>query len=301
MASASRVVLVIGASSGIGRALGHELARRGDRLVLASRGEGPLEEAVTECRRIGAVGARAAVVDVRDARAVEQLVREVVAEHGRLDAVVNCAAVLAFGRFEDVPADVFDGVVGTNLLGAANVARATLPVLREQGEGTLVLVGSVLGETAAPSMTPYVVSKWGVRSLARQLALENRDMPGVRVSLVAPAAVDTPIYRRAANFQGKVPRAPGPTASPEQVAKTIADDLDAPRGLVTVGPMKRVMRWGFRLTPFAYDALVGPLYRLLGTSGEPAAPTEGNVKHAVEELEGLHDEDAVARHAVGRS
>jgi NAD(P)-dependent dehydrogenase (short-subunit alcohol dehydrogenase family) len=299
--STSRVVLVVGASSGIGRALAHELSRRGARLVLASRGERPLEEAVTECRRLGAQSARSAVVDVRDSGAVAGLVREVAAEHGRVDAVVNCAAVLAVGRFEDVPPDVFDGVVETNLLGAANVARGALPVLREQGEGVLVLVGSVLGETAVPSMTPYVISKWGVRSLARQLALENRDVPGVRISLVAPAAVDTPIYRRAANFQGTEPRAPGPTASPEQVARTIADDLESPKALVTVGPFKRVMRWGFRLAPFAYDAVVGPLYRLLGTSGRAAPRTEGNVQHAVEELEGLHGEDADQAPAATRT
>lgn len=292
-ASSNRVVLVVGASSGIGRAVAHQLAARGDTLVLASRGQAPLEEAASECRRLGAPSARAVVVDVCDAEGLERLVRETVARHGRLDAVVNAAAVLAFGRFEDVPADVFDGVVRTNLTGAANVARAAVRVFRQQGEGVLVLVGSVLGEAAAPNMTPYVVSKWGVRSLARQLMIENRDVPGLHISLVAPAAVDTPIYSRAANFQGRVPRAPGPTASPEQVATAVLSALDNPRRVVDVGPFKRVMRWGFRLSPGVYDMAVGPLYRLMGMSKQPAPPTEGNIHAPIEGLEGVHPGDSL--------
>lgn len=286
--SSPRVVLLAGASSGIGRALAHRLAARGDHLVLLSRGKGPLETAAMECQRLGAASVRAAVVDICDAEALDRLVTELVAEHGRLDAVVNTAALLSFGRFEDLPVDVFDAVVRTNVLGAANVARSALRVLRRQGIGTLVLVGSVLGEAAAPNMTPYVVSKWGVRSLARQLSLENRDVPGVRISLVAPAAVDTPIYSRAANFQGRTPKPPGPPASPEHVAAAIEADLEHPRRLVDVGPGRRLMRWGFRLTPHLYDAVAVPLYRRLGMKREDAPPTRGNVHEPIEELEAVH-------------
>src|SRR4051812_26557648 len=168
----SRVVLVVGASSGIGRATASLLAQHGDTVVLASRGKAALEATAAE---IG--GAELHPVDVRDGDAVQRLVDEGVARHGRLGAVVSTAGVVSYGRFEDVPAEVFDGVLETNLLGAANVARAVLPVLRRQRKGTLVLFGSVLGDIAAPSMTPYVVSKWGVRALGRQLALENRDLP----------------------------------------------------------------------------------------------------------------------------
>jgi NAD(P)-dependent dehydrogenase (short-subunit alcohol dehydrogenase family) len=291
--STPRVVVVSGASSGIGRAVAHRLAARGDHLVIASRGSGPLEEAAAECRQLGAGSVRTAVVDIRDGQAVDGLLSGAVTEHGRVDAVVNAAAVLAFGRFEDVPGDVFDGVIETNLLGAANVARAAVAVFRRQRAGTLVLVGSVLGEAAAPSMTPYVVSKWGVRSLARQLAIENRDLPGLAVALVAPAAVDTPIYRRAANYQGRAPKPPGPTTTPEHVASAVLDALDRPRAVVDVGHGKRLMRWGFRLAPSTYDALAGPLYRLLGVSREPAPPTSGNIHEPLEELEGIRGDDPV--------
>ena len=118
-----------------------------------------------------------------------------------------------------MPVDVFDGVLRTNLLGAANLARHVLPVLRAQGRGHLVLVGSVLGHIAAPGMTAYIVSKWGVRALARQLVLENRDLAHVHVSCVSPGGVDTPIYEHGRQLPGpaRPPAGAGrarPSASP---------------------------------------------------------------------------------------
>lgn len=283
-----RVVLVVGASSGIGRSVAHQLAERGDHLVLVARGRRPLERAVQECLGRGAASARAAALDVRDAAAVGRTVSELVREHGRLDAVVHSASVMAVGRFEDVPVEVFDEVVRTNVLGTANVARAVLPVLRGQGDGTLVIIGSVLGETAAPSMTSYVTSKWAVTGLARLLSIENRDVQGVRISLVAPGSVDTPIYRCAGNYQGKAPKPPFPVSSPERVARAVLEDLDKPKRYVSVGPLNGVMKLGFRVLPWAYDAVVGPLYRVLGTTAIPVPPTTGNVLAPVEELEGVH-------------
>lgn len=290
--SAGRSVLVVGASSGIGRAVAHQLAARGDRLVLSSRSKDALEEVVRECQERGARSVRAAVCDVRHQDSVEQVVRGVVSEHGRLDAVVSTAAVLAFGRFEDVPPDVFDEVVRTNVLGAANVARAALPVLRSQGAGTLVLLGSLLGETAAPDMTPYVVSKWAVRSLGRQLEIENRDVDGVRVCVVAPGAVDTPIYKVAGNYEGREVRAPFPVSRPEQVARAVVGALDRPRTHISVGVGNGLMKLGFRALPFAYDRLVGPLYRLLAIGRTPVAPHDGNVFTPVAGHEGLRGDDS---------
>jgi NAD(P)-dependent dehydrogenase (short-subunit alcohol dehydrogenase family) len=286
--ASSRVVLVVGASSGIGRAVAQALARRGDDLVLAARSASTLEEAARECVAIGASSARAHVADVRDAEAVQSLVEGVVAEHGRLDAVVVTAAVLAHGPFEQVPAQVFEESVRTNVVGTANVARAALPVLRRQQGGTLVLTGSVLGHVAVPDMTPYVVSKWAVRGLARQLGLETRDAEGVHVCLVEPGAVDTPIYQQGANYTGKALRPPFPVGSPERVAARVVELLDQPRATASVGWANDVIRLGFRVMPFAYDRLVKPLFQLLGTTDDPVPPTTGNVLHPVPQRERLH-------------
>jgi short-subunit dehydrogenase len=257
-----RVLLVTGASSGIGRAVATRAAVRGDALVLVARDEEELELVADECRSRGAASVRVEPADVGDDRAVSLLVARTVEEHGRLDAVVNSAGVVAYGRLEDVPVEVFDGVMRTNLLGSANVARHVLPVLRSQRGGHLLLVGSVLGDIATPYMTAYSVSKWGIRALGRQLAIENRDLPDVRVSVVSPGGVDTPIYESAANYLGVPGRPPPPVSTPERVARAVLRVLDHPRDRKQVGLANGLMRSGFTLLPRVYDALVGPLFAI---------------------------------------
>lgn len=281
----ARTVLVVGASSGIGRAAAHQLAERGDHLVLLSRSREALEETARECRLRGAGSATVVVADVRDAEAVDAAVRGV----NRLDAVIHSAGVVAYGRFEDVPKDVYDGVLETNVLGAANVARSALPVLRAQKEGVLVLIGSVLGEIAVPNMTAYVVSKWALRSFGRQLAIENRDVEDVRVCVVAPGGVDTPIYRQAANYLGRPGRPPAPVDSPEKVARAAVRAIDHPRDRISVGLANPLMRFGFRRMPRVFDALVGPMFGVAALEPEPLAATTGNVHGPVTARERVAD------------
>jgi NAD(P)-dependent dehydrogenase (short-subunit alcohol dehydrogenase family) len=200
------------------------------------------------------------------------VVAATVAHHGQLDAVVHSAGVVTYGRVEDVPAEVFDGVLRTNLLGAANLARHVLPVLRRQQGGHLLLVGSVLGDIAAPFMTAYVVSKWGIRSLGRQLALENRDLSDVHVSVVSPGGVDTPIYESAANYLGLPGRPPPPVTTPERVAKAVLRVLDHPRDRRQVGFANNLMRAGFTLAPRVFDALVGPMFSVAALDRTRQAP-----------------------------
>lgn len=281
------VVLVTGASSGIGRAAAQLLSARGDHLVLLSRGPAALAATERECRAAGAATVRTAVVDVRDSDAVQQAVHDIVAEYGRLDGVLHSAGVVAYGRFEDIPADVFEGVLRTNLFGAANVLRSALPVLRGQRRGTVVLVGSVLGEIAVPTMTAYCVSKWAMRSLARQVSLENRDLRDVHVSILSVGAVDTPIYRQAANYVGRPGRPPAPVDSAEKVARAAVGLLDRPRDRAGVGVANPLMRLGFSLTPRVFDAVVGPLFSAAALARERVVATTGNVLDPEEAFEAV--------------
>ncbi len=277
------VTLIVGGSSGIGRAAAHQLAASGDRLVLAARGAERLERTAKECEQRGAAAVRTYGVDVRDRAAVEGMVADVVSAYGRLDAVVHAAGVVAYGRFEDIPPDVFDAVLATNVTGAVNVARAVLPHLRAQRRGTIVLVGSVLGDIAVPWMSPYVLSKYAIRALGRELALENRDLPDVRISVVSPGSVDTPIYQHSANFLGHAGKPPWPVASAGKVGRTVVRQLRRPHDRVSVGWANPVMRLGFSAMPWAFDALVGPLMRVLGQRQEQLAPTSGNVLEPLDE------------------
>jgi NAD(P)-dependent dehydrogenase (short-subunit alcohol dehydrogenase family) len=271
-----RVVVITGASSGIGRATALACARRGDRVVLAARAREGLEAAERECR---AAGAQTLVVptDVRDAAAVDALLAAAATRFGRVDAVVHSVTVVAYGRFEDVPAEVFDRSVQTTLTGAANVARTALGVFRGSGGGQLVLVGSLLGKIAAPYMSSYVTAKWGLHGLARTLQIEARQTPGIGVSLVSPGGVDTPVYSQAASYLGRGGRPPPPVDPPEKVARAILRALDRPRRDVSVGVANPLVILGFRTLPAAYDRLVGPLMRLGGLTRGPVAPDDGNV------------------------
>lgn len=270
-------VVVVGASSGIGRATAHRLASRGDRLVLAARSVEALEETRQECVARGAAEVLVVPTDVGEGDEVSSLFDQAVARFDRVDAVVHAAAVLAYGRFEDVPADVFDKVLQTNLIGTANVARSTLKVFDAQQGGSLVVVGSVLAKMVAPYLSTYSTGKWGVQGLVRTLQIEARGKPGVHVSLVSPGGVDTPIYDQAGSYTGHPGHPPPPVVSPERVARTVVAALSKPGRDIAAGPLNSVMVAGFRLLPGVFDVLVGPMMRVLGQGRGLVEANAGNV------------------------
>jgi NAD(P)-dependent dehydrogenase (short-subunit alcohol dehydrogenase family) len=270
-----RVVLVTGASSGIGRATATAASRRGAHVVLAARDEDALESVAAEC-----AGPSTLVVptDVGSDDEVAALVDAALERYGAIDVVVSNAGVVSYGRAEEVPVEVFDGILRTNLLGAANVARHVIPVLRRQEAGTLLFVGSVVGHVAVPSLTPYVVSKWGLRGLVHQLRLENKDLPRLHIGYVAPGGVDTPIYDNAANYGGWAGRPPPPYASAERLAQQILARIRVPVLPPQLSVVNHVLRFGFTCLPKVYDHLVGPLaHRLIIDRDRPVPPTSGNV------------------------
>lgn len=278
MTPRGRVVLLTGASSGIGRATAVRSASVGDHLVLVARGPEPLREVAAECEAAGAASTMVVIADVGDDAAVEACVAKALEQHGRIDAAVHSAGVVAYGRTEQVPAAIFDGVVRTTLLGSVNLVRHVLPGMRQRNSGSIVLVGSVIGHIAVPMMSPYVLSKWGIRALARQLQIENRDRADVHISYVSPGGVDTPIYLQAATYTGHVGRPPPPVVSPEAVARVVLRRLDNPRKRTQVGAANELMRFGFSALPAVFDALVGPLFPVGATDlTYDVAPREGNV------------------------
>lgn len=302
MNRAPRVVLITGASSGIGRAAALQTASAGDHLILAARGATALLDVARECEAAGAASALLIPTDVGDDVAAAKCVTRVLAEHGRLDLVLHCAGVVAYGRTEEVPAEIFDGVLRTNLIGSVNVARHVLPVLRRQRYGDLLFVGSVIGHIAVPSMSAYVLSKWGVRALARQLQLENRDLRDVHILYVAPGGVDTPIYEQAANYAGFLGRPPPPVASPEHVARVALKRVKRARATSQIGWSNNLIRFGFTAAPWAFEALVGPLYRLAARdSTRPVAPSPGNVLDSRPANNRLHGEQGSAVIGVARN
>jgi NAD(P)-dependent dehydrogenase (short-subunit alcohol dehydrogenase family) len=286
---AARVVVVTGASSGIGLATALAAAEQGDHVVLLARGAESLAIAADRCRAAGAASTLDLPTDIGQDAEVHAAFAEVAARLGPVDAVVHAAGLVAYGRLEDVPADVFDRVVQTNLLGTVNVARAVLPGMRERNAGTIVLIGSLIGYLAPPYMSSYAVSKWGVRGLARLLQVENVDRDGVHISHLSPGGVDTPIYLQAANYLGWVGRPPPPVVKPERVARAALRLLDHPRPRIQVGPANWPTIWGFTLFPAVFDRIVTPLFEIAATDVRQAAvDVPGNVAASVPEGNRLH-------------
>jgi short-subunit dehydrogenase len=285
---APRTVLITGASSGIGRATAHLLATQGARLVLAARSEESLERTRQECVGRGADDVLVVPTDVGNRDMVDALFAGAVQRFGRVDAVVHAAAVLAYGLFQDVPAEVFDGILTTNITGTTNVARRALRRFEEQDGGSLVVLGSVVAKIAAPYMSTYTTSKWAIHGLVRTLQIEARARKGVHVSLVSPGGVDTPIYDLAGSYTGRPGHPPPPVLAPERVARSVVTAIEKPRRDLGIGPANWVMVTGFRALPGVYDLLVGPMMRLLAQGRDSVEPNPGNVFEPEPARESVH-------------
>jgi short-subunit dehydrogenase len=242
------VVVITGASGGIGRATALAFAETGARLVLASRSEQALREVASACERNGG---EAVVVptDVRDAQAMEHLARRAVDRFGRIDVWVEAAAVMIAGPFGSEPLDEIRALVDTNVVGTVLGARMALTTFRSQGHGVLVIVSSLLGLVTNPLSPLYSMTKFAVRGLALNLRQAVTTQPDVHVSLVLPGPVDTALFQRAANHTGHQLRAIPPASAPHRVASTVVRSARRPRRQTTSGVISRLVLAGHRVTP----------------------------------------------------
>jgi NAD(P)-dependent dehydrogenase (short-subunit alcohol dehydrogenase family) len=279
------VVVITGASSGIGRAAAHRFAEHGSRLVLAARAERPLTTVADACGEAIAVP-----TDVRDEQAVTALARRAVDRFGRIDAWVNCAGVMAYGRFEAVPAEIFRQIIETNLLGQVHGARAALPQFRHQGAGVLINMASVWGRLTTPDVSAYVTSKFAVRAFSECLRQELRDSPGIAVATILPAAVDTPIFAQAGNYSGRRVRPIPPTGDPWTIADGIVRCAANPKREVTYGRVARLLEIIYAFAPVLYARFAPDAFAAGNFAPAPAEPSPGNVSHPIpdnERIDGL--------------
>jgi short-subunit dehydrogenase len=270
------VVVITGATSGVGRAAALLLAKEGYRVVLAGRREEALDEVGTACE---AFGARVLLVptDTRDAASMQSLAAAARAWSGRLDVWINNAGVLAAGAFEETPIEVHTETIRTNLIGYIHGAHAALPYFKEQGHGILINNISVGGWFPTPYAVGYSASKFGLRGYSEALKGELRNWPGIHVCDLYPAFLDTPGIQHAANFTGKVLRPAPPVYDPQLVARAMLKLIRQPRSVQAVTLFSRVLQAAHALFPRLSRNLTGAAIERYLEAAEPIDPTSGNV------------------------
>jgi short-subunit dehydrogenase len=252
---AEQVVVITGASSGIGRATALRFAKDGASLVLASRRAEALSELATECRALGAKAA-ARPTDVTDERQMYALAEEAVARFGRIDVWINDAAVAVFAPLVEAPIDEVQRVFDVNVMGYLYGARAALEVMTRQGSGVLLNVASIAGEVPYPYAGAYGMSKAAVRAMGVSLRGELRlaGAKGVHVATVSPPTVDTPFFQHSANHTGRRVLAMPPVYSVDKVAAAIVRTARHPKDEVVIGRVAKALVRQHRLTPRPVEA-----------------------------------------------
>ena len=259
---AGKVVVITGASSGIGRATASAFARQGATLVLAARRETALHQVAEE---VIAAGGRAMAipVDVRDPVAVKRLADRAIDAFGRVDIWINNAGMASFGKFEETPTEAFAAVIDTTFHGVANGFRAILPHFRERRTGMILTTASIVGRIPAPYQAAYNAAKHAVMGFTETVRQEL-DLDGfsdIHVCNVLPGPVDTPFWQHAANYSGRDVQALSGAVRPEKVASAFLSLATSPKREVGVGAPAHLLEFAMAVAPGVVERRFGRMTR----------------------------------------
>lgn len=257
------VAVLTGAGSGIGRALALALAERGCHLALADVNAQALGETAAQARKLG-IQVSEHPLDVADRAAVAALPQAVMAEHGKVDLLINNAGVALGGNFDQVKTEDFDWLMAINFDGVVCMTRAFLPLLKQRPASRIVNVSSLFGFITPAGQTAYCASKFAVRGFSNALRLELQSGP-VGVTVVHPGGVATAIatsarppggvddaeHARKLKQAEKLLRMPPPKA-----AQIILRGIERDKPRVVVGNDARILSWLERIMPVNYWRLL---------------------------------------------
>jgi NAD(P)-dependent dehydrogenase (short-subunit alcohol dehydrogenase family) len=252
-----QVVVVCGASSGIGREAALQFARRGARVVVSARSREGLDSLVEEIR--GAGGKAVAVpADVSDFNQVKAVADAAVEHFGRLDTWVHLAAVSLYATLEQTTPEEFRQVIDVNLTGQAYGAMAALPHLKREGRGALIHISSVEARRSLPYQSAYAASKHGVEGMVEALRMElkHEGWP-ISVTNIMPASINTPFFDKARTKLGVKPKGVPPIYQPQIVVDAILYAAENPTRDLIVGGAGKAITLMQHLSPSLADFLIG--------------------------------------------
>lgn len=250
-----QVIVITGASSGIGLATAEIAAERGARVVLNARNESDLSAAV---QRIRERGGRATYVvgDVADDQAMQTLAQRAVEEFGAVDTWVNNAGIGMYGRLEEVPMADKRRLFDVNFWGVVHGCKAAVYVMRRQG-GAIINIGSVESERAMPLHGIYAASKHAVKAYTDSLRMElEAERVPIAVTLVKPASINTPFTEHARNYMNEEAEYMPPVYAPEEVARVILQCAEKPTRDILVGGSGKVISLLEKVAPRTMDRIL---------------------------------------------
>jgi short-subunit dehydrogenase len=235
-----QVVVITGASSGIGLATAQAMADEGAMLVLSARSEETLADIVSDINALG-VEAIYVAADVGDRKQVEAIAQAAIERFGRIDTWINDAGGSIYGRLDEVSEEDNRRLFDTNFWGVVNGSLVALKHLSAAG-GALINVGSEVSDAVVPLQGMYSASKHAVKGFTDALRVEVQelDKSPVSITLIQPTAVDTPFPQHARNYMDKEPKLPTPQIDPYKVAQAIVHAATNPTSDIKVGLMAKV-------------------------------------------------------------
>src|SRR4051794_18723011 len=251
-----QVVVVVGASSGIGRETALRFAARGAKVVASARNEEGLLSLVEEIRRDGGT-AMAVAADVADFAQVQAIAEQAVAAYGGIDTWVHLAAVAVYATVEQTTVVEYRRILEVNLPGQIHGAKAALPYLRHAQGGALIHVSSVEAKRALPYHSAYAASKHGIDGFVEALRVElaHEGLP-INVVQGLPASINTPLFNQARPRIGDKPKGLPPIYQPNVVADTILYAAEHPARDVVAGGAAAALILNQRLSPRLVDAFL---------------------------------------------
>ena len=280
-----QVVVVVGATSGIGRETAMRFADRGARLLVTARDTDALDELTSELRRRGALGVESLAGDVADPDHAPAIVRHAQSAFGRIDTWAHIAGVEIFATLERTRPEEFKRLIEVNLLGVAYAAMAAIPELRSGPGGAFIVVSSVEADVPIPAQAAYAASKHGVDALLRSLRMElEHELAPVAVTQIQPYGIDTPLFRVALTRLDGDPKPAQPPYAPSVVAELIVHAAEHPERELFAGGLGWLSAMGQRFAPRLSEAVLARLGARMTSGNEPhlsSAPGTGNLYRPV--------------------
>lgn len=293
-----QVMVITGASSGIGLTTARLAAEQGARLVLAARNGQALDQLASELRRQGAQVATVEA-DVGNAADVERIGQTALERFGRIDTWVNNAGVGTFGRLEDISMEDHQRLFQTNFWGVVNGSLEAVKRMKQRGGGALINVGSEVSDRAAPLQGMYSASKHAVKAFTESLRMElEKEEAPISVTLVKPAAIDTLFAVHAKNYMDKEPTLPPPVYAPEIVARAILYCAQYPKRDIYVGGASKMISAGNAHMPRMLDHFMNATMWRQQKTKQDHVPGRRDALHAPDTTQTLRERQGMTGRSV---